>query len=326
MSIRNDYLSKENTNCMKFVFAIAIVFCHVFAYNPFGMGIGIGAIITAFGYLSVSAFLFFSGYGLMVQYLSRGDKFFEKYFTKRILPIYIIQSLLILLYSLFKLLIGYSFSYRTVLQSFLFGNTIIQYGWYLQMIMLFYAIFYFCLCKSNYKAGIIKLSFSVVAYIIFCVTVKLTSNWYESSLSFIVGAIWALKKERIDSELDVFPKYIYTAISAVFVFAGTFILGNSSILPNGFRIPFKMISAVSFVVCVLLTAMRVRVNFKVLAFGGKYYFEIYFMQGFVVLLFNEVITVSSSIFKYIVCFVCVFFVAIIAKPVVNAINNKCRSI
>ena len=324
--IRKDYLSKENTNCMKFLFAVAIVFCHIFAYNPFGKGIGIGAIITAFGYLSVSVFLFFSGYGLTVQYMSKGDRCFEGYFKKRILPIYIIQILLILFYTVFKLIIKYAVSYKTIIQSFLFGNTIVQYGWYLQMIILFYIIYYLAFRKTTAKNGIIKLCVALVIYTVLCVTLKLPSNWYEASFSFLLGAIWALKKEKIDSKMNVLHKYVFTFILSLIVFVCSFVLGNSGILPIYFKILVKMFSAVFFVVCVLFLVMKIRIKYKTLEFAGKYYFEIYFMQGFVILLFNETIVINNDLLRYIICYASVFALAILVKPVVSCINKMCSGI
>lgn len=56
--IRPDYISKENTDCLKGIFAIAVVICHIYGRRPFGISFGIGAIFMALGYLSVAAFLF----------------------------------------------------------------------------------------------------------------------------------------------------------------------------------------------------------------------------------------------------------------------------
>lgn len=311
---------------MKFVFAVAIVFCHIFAYVPFGKDMGIGVIVTAFGYLSVSAFLFFSGYGLTVQYINKGDRSFDGYFKKRVLPIYIIQIILILLYTLFKFAIRYAVSYKTIIQSFLFGDTVVQYGWYLQMIMLFYIIYYLAFRKTTAKNGIIKLCIVLVIYTVLCVTLKLPSNWYEASFSFLLGAIWALKKEKIDSTMNVLHKYVFTFILSLIVFICTFVLGNSGILPIYFKIPFKMISAVVFVVCVLFSVMKIRIKYKPLEFAGKYYFEIYFMQGFVILLFNETIVINNVLLRYIICYASAFAIAILVKPVVGWINKMCRGI
>lgn len=322
--IRNDYLSKENANCMKFIFAVAIVFCHLFAYDPFGKGVGIGAIITSFGYLSVSAFLFFSGYGLTVQYKSKGNVCFDGYFQKRLLPIYVIQVLLIVLYTLFKLGIGYSVSCKTVLQSFLFGNTVIQYGWYLQMILLFYVVYYFCFFRRTIKIGIVLLSISILVYCLICFVIKMPSNWYEASFSFVVGAMWAYKKEKIDVLMNVLHKYILAFFSVWSIFAVTFVLGNSGILIGYLKLPFKMMSSASFVVIMLLVIMKVRIRFKPIEFAGKFYFEIYFLQGFVILFFNEAIFINNMLLRYLICFISLFVMAICVKPVVNKINNMCK--
>ncbi len=323
-SIRKDYLSKENTNCMKFVFAIAIILCHMFAYTPFGEEIGIGVVITAFGYLSVSAFLFFSGYGLTLQYINKGEQIFDGYFKKRILPLYLIQSILIVLYSLFKRIIGYDISLKLIIQSFFFGKTVVQFGWYIQMIMLFYAVFYFCFRRNNVKSGIIKLGISMLLFSLTCAMIELPSTWYESSFSFVFGAVWAWKKEEIDSKMEKFSKYVYTFLMVSVVFLVSFVLGNAGILPIQLKIPFKMISSVCFMACIILAVMKIRVNYKPIEFAGNYYFEIYILQGFIIIFLNDVFIINNVLLRYFLCIGLVFVSAIFVKPAINFINKKCK--
>ena len=63
-------LSKENGNCLKGICALMVLICHTCSQSGFLMlpGVGVGAVITAFGYWGVSVFFFLSGYGLVKKF------------------------------------------------------------------------------------------------------------------------------------------------------------------------------------------------------------------------------------------------------------------
>lgn len=62
--------SRSQTECLKGIFALGIVICHLCSRTGLGSSIGLGPIYTALGYWGVSIFLFISGYGLMSRYLA----------------------------------------------------------------------------------------------------------------------------------------------------------------------------------------------------------------------------------------------------------------
>ena len=68
--MNSNYLSRNNTDCLKGICAFMVVLCHVCARTGIGAGVGLGPIITAFGYLGVSGFMFMSGFGLTISLLS----------------------------------------------------------------------------------------------------------------------------------------------------------------------------------------------------------------------------------------------------------------
>ena len=138
------FLEKGNTDCLKGIFAVAILLCHLCGRTGIGSSIGLGPIYTAMGYLSVAIFLVLSGYGLAYSYDQRKERYLSGFFFNRVLSLYVLQCVLIIVYGTLK----YFFSkdaiqIRDVIQSFLFGKTVISNGWYLQVILLFYLLFYF---------------------------------------------------------------------------------------------------------------------------------------------------------------------------------------
>lgn len=321
----SDYLSIGNCNCLKAVFALAIMISHMFAYRRFGVNLGVGPIITAFGYLSVSAFLFFSGYGLTVSYINKGEAYFEGYLRKRVLPLYVINAILIVLYSAFQISIGYKFSLLQILQSFFIGGTVVKYGWYIQVIILFYLLFLVAFKKTTISKGIIKLSILILLFCIVSVVLKLSHTWYEASFAFVFGTIWATQKTKIDEFLNKSVKhYCLVLLLSFLIFAMSFIFGNMGILSLVIKIPVKMISTIAFISLVMLLIMKIKVKYKPIEFLGQYYFDIYILQGFFILLFNEVLIVENIILYYLACILCSFVAAMLVHPLINWINKKVK--
>ncbi|MBR5543886.1 MAG: acyltransferase family protein [Clostridia bacterium] len=324
-SIRNDYLSIESSNCLKGIFAIIIVICHMFGSKPFPMGFGLGTIITSFGYLSVAFFVFSSGYGLTISVIQKGNSYFKSYFRKRVLSLYLLNIILILIYALFKLLINDAVSVVDVVESFFFGSTVVTYGWYIQFILLFYIIFYLVFKKLNIERALSFLTIITAIYCLVCFSVNKSVTWYETSWLFPFGSLWAYRKEAIDKFFaSGIKKYLLSLITTFIGFAICFVFGNSGLLDNTIRILFKMASAILFVTVVLILTMKVKINYKPITFFGKYYFEIYIVQGIFIVFFSKVIVIENMLIYYLLTFISIIVVAVLVNPVVKGINKICR--
>lgn len=99
-----EYLSKENTNLLKGVFALIVVSAHcrnemISLNNTY-----LGMILTASGYLAVAMFYFFSGYGLEKQYQINKKRYIDSFFLNRIVAFYILYILILSIYLLIRYL------------------------------------------------------------------------------------------------------------------------------------------------------------------------------------------------------------------------------
>ena len=109
-----NYLSLQNTTCLKGILSICILICHLWGPliegNPsLGDGIignAVGRICAVLGYLSVALFLFLSGYGLFVQYQKQGEDYLDGFLLKRVVPLYLINVIIIGFYSFANVLLG----------------------------------------------------------------------------------------------------------------------------------------------------------------------------------------------------------------------------
>lgn len=59
MERTKDYLSKENTDCVKGIFAVSILLHHIAQFNPVELPYYVHILVQSMGYLSVSVFFFF---------------------------------------------------------------------------------------------------------------------------------------------------------------------------------------------------------------------------------------------------------------------------
>lgn len=322
IKFKTGYLSKETSNSLKGLFAIAVMVCHLFGKRGFGIDIGLGPIFTSLGYLSVAFFLFCTGYGLTISYISKGDDYLKGFLLRRVLPIYIINSILILVYSIYDMIIGDKISIHNIIQSFLFGDTVVKYGWYIQMIILFYVAFYLIAKFFNIKKLLPIFTAFIGLYCILCIIFDLGTTWYEGSLTFLLGIFWAKNKSKID--MVQAKKYYLLLALIVGVFTLTYLFGNLRIFTEPLRIFVKMVSAVAFVSMVLFIAMKIKFNYILTKFLGNYYFEFYLLQGLFISLFDEFIVINNTLLYCSTCLVCTLLSAIIVHPLVKFINSKCN--
>lgn len=288
---RESYLSRNNTNCLKGILAICILVCHLWGNVASSVSLGLvgrvmGVIFTAFGYLSVAIFLFLSGYGLMVQYQKQGKDYLNGFLVKRVLPLYLLCVILILFYWGVRILLGESVAPIDVVQSFFFGETVISKGWYLQSILLWYLLFFVsfrCFSKENQKIAALLVSF--VLYVALCLVMKLPTTWYEGAFCLPLGVLWAKAQKKIDSHLN--RRYLVYLLVAWGFFVLSFSFGNFELLPVVPRVIVKSLSAVVFVIAVVLLLRILPIENIVTKFLGGMYLEIYVMHGFVLMLWHS---------------------------------------
>lgn len=137
------YLEKGNTDCFKGLCAAMVVLCHLCSRTGIGEGNGLGPIFSALGYLGVSGFMFMSGFGLTVSLMMKGGGYLSAFLKKRVLPIYALMALLSVIYYVLKTLLSEDApKLGELIQSFIFGDTVISFGWYFQSIILIYLLYY----------------------------------------------------------------------------------------------------------------------------------------------------------------------------------------
>ena len=141
------YLSKETTSTINGLF-IALVFLSHFSQYSTYMSNYVG---QRLGQLIVVMFLFYSGYGCMVQYMAKGRAYLQTFPKKRVLSTLVNFGIAVAIFVVVGLLLGKSFSIKQVALSFVCWDSVGNSNWYIFAILLCYLAFWLVFDKPPSK-------------------------------------------------------------------------------------------------------------------------------------------------------------------------------
>lgn len=297
-----DYLSKENTACLKGLCAVGVLVHHLYQYSRLVQNIYLGALLQALGFLMVALFFFLSGYGLQVSFQRDPDTYLKGFMRQRVVPYYLIIVILIAIYSFAVILIESGIDYILVIRSFFFSETIVANGWYLQVQLLLYFAFYGInrLWKSSRIKKIVLFA-CLLVYALVLMAKDFGPTRYVGTFAFLIGIIWAENKKRIDVHLNNKPNTVIIYALAFASFVVFFLLWG---LTDGYiSIFFQMICESLFVVCIILCLRFIPINCFVTRFLGRISLGIYVVQGIFLKAFrSELVNIENGwLYVALVC-------------------------
>lgn len=240
--------------------------------------------------------------------------YFEGFLRNRLVPLYMLNALLVFFYLIIKLTLGISVKPTAIFQSFLLGQTIVEYGWYLQVCMLFYLIFMWSFRYTcNITTGMVIMTTLVSGCCILSYLGGLASTWFECSFSIIAGMFVRLKIECINK--CTFSEKILFTLLVTGTFALTYVLGNGPFIDNDLWIVFKMLSSVCFAVMIFFISCFLQIKGRLPEWLGHHYLEIYVMQGASLLIAKNILSYDDEcIYFLFVITVTIFLAAIVKFP------------
>lgn len=322
LTTREEHLSKETCTSSKGFFAILVLIHHLYQYSGLLRETIPGAIFQAFGYLSVAAFFFFSGYGLSTSYEKKGTSYVHSFPKRKILPFYCIIIFFTVLYQLLNLLLEIPFSFSSFFRSLSFGGTIVINGWYMQVQLAFYILFFlvFFFFKKK-KTQLIALSFVCISYILLLYLLGFSPLWYESAGGFFLGVAYRFSEEKIVNYLRPFKRWLCLFLISCVCFCLTFIGGSSFNPLVVIRIILKMLSAVAFLFAFLLLLNRLSLQNFITKFFARFSLEIYMVQGLFLALYRSNLIYIEAPFAYItLVIISTLLFSLIIHPVIVKIN------
>ena len=316
------YLSKQMAIAWKGIFAIGVLMHHIYQYSGILQGTMLGIILQMLGYLSVAGFFFLTGYGLMVS--SRESGYIRCFGKIRLLPLYLFYVILIFTYSAYDVVIGKPISVQRLIQSFLFGETVVPLGWYLQASFIVYLLFWgIAVVTDQVHIRILGMGIMLGIYCVLCRCCGLATTWYESIFCVTFGMAWACYKQRIDAVITKSPGACFAGAGCLFA-----VTALAQFL-DGIALLSKILSALSFCAVVATMSYIVAntriVNNSLTQWLGKHSLGIYVVQGFFLLMQRtHPSAYGSTIMFCIVAFFGTIVLSTVVYPIYTSIVKLCK--
>lgn len=319
LPVNNDYLGVNSTNGLKGLLALGIVFHHLSQW------VTTGTEFVNFKYMGtyiVSVFFFISGYGLYVQNNRKEDyldNFLSKRLSKILTPFIAISSI----YLIYRSINGQVLSSLFFIDLFRKGSTVIYNGWFVDIIILMYIFFYISFkIFSNRTVAILVNTLLIVGYIILAIKLGYGFWWYNSSLPFVLGLLWAKNKKYIDEILNKYYFIILVCITSLLFISHqySFVLKKLHIVDSYSYAFLANIDNVIFAIFFILIARKIDFSNKYLLFLGKISFELYMIHGLVISIFGKYFITSRL--NDVVFTILVVVTSITLAWIINSIVRK----
>ena len=219
---------------------------------------------------------------------------------------------------------GNGLQFTELIKSLTFGGTIIVFGWYLQVQLVYYLFFYFIYRYCRAERRIVAMVCLHVIYLFMCIFVGLPSLFYERTFIFVFGMVWCIKRQEIDAWLEKGAHAIILWLLSLALFAIFYVC--SMIIHNEFvTIAARGISYFFFVIVVVLFFRRMEVRNLITKFFGRISLELYVMQGIAIEVFRSEYVYLNNPIAYIAVSTAVsILLACLLHPVIKYIYNACR--
>lgn len=308
MNEKMPFLDKEISNILKGIAAVYIMIGHSMQLPYWQLG------FLAFGggYLFVGLFFFYSGYGLKSAVKTNKD-YLKGFLISKLMKIYVPFLIAESCYAILKA------SFCSDFSELLFecigiklSNTIL---WYVLEILVLYLLFY--LFEKN-KIPDVTYCFVWIAFALIAAYTDMGSWWYVSTPCFILGIFVAdykieVRKVKRTRLLKIVLCFSFLMTDYLYHMVSEYKMGFWKISSTYIGVAMMIVSAILFVIALMLITERSIARFRILKYLGKLSYLIYLWHGFFIFLLsnyikNEIMlaiavtggTVTFSAFYYVV--------------------------
>ena len=238
-----------------------------------------------FGQLFVTSFFFYSGYGCVAQFRSKGWKYIRSFPRKRVLSTILKFDFAVCVFAIVALLLGRPLSIQKLLLSFLGWDSIGNSNWYIFAIVFCYVTFFLVFSFSRMLSqrqraaqcgGVTALA---LAYILVLTRVK-PPWWSDTLMAFPAGVFFGLYADAILGFLQKNYWICWAALIAIFV-----AFPHCPFLGHRHWIAFN-VKSVAFAIVIVMATMRIKVNSSPLFWCGKHLFALYIYQRLPMVIFT----------------------------------------
>ncbi len=274
ISTDEDYLSKERCNSIKGIFILLIFLSHSLQYIKASGYVfsGIDAltpvIVNYIGQLVVVMFLFYSGYGVATQILSKGEKYVEQMPKRRILNTLLNFDIAVCFFIVLALILSQPLSIKQVFLSFLAWDSVGNSNWYIFVIIVCYILTYLAHRISSQYIGVVLFLFCVIVMIL--LSFYKERWWYDTILTYPIGFLYGQFRNHVELVLKKYYFPIVLMLTVIFLFTHGFSHSLKGLVPN--------IMAIAFALIVVMLTMRIKIDNSWLQWLGSHLFPLYIYQ------------------------------------------------
>lgn len=295
----NTNLSKSNVQIVKGILSILILVHHLYQYTHIITFKPCSAILQSLGYLSVSIFFFFSGYGLMKGCIKDKELFFKRFLKNNFFPLYIFYMSLVVLYFILYFFLYETANIDTIIRSLWLGYTLVPLGWFFQILFCFYIFFWITSLLENKNKIIFNFIFAFLLVRV-CIMLELPMYWYECNYCFVFGIFYSYYENVFRNKLFVKCNLLLCMTICILFILQIFRL--FAILP----IISKMLSSIVFAIFVILVTWKYSdkidslIRYNVIRFVTDNSLGIYSAQGVFLVLSKYFSLNDVSVFLFTV--------------------------
>lgn len=320
--VRENYFGKEKTVGIRGALALLVFFSHVLRYCG---RYGVLQNFVYAGTAAVSGFFFLSGYGLMKKGMVDGEQYALKV-CKKTLHLCLVLMLYTGIYLAMDVVSSDLQSIAEYWRAFVQeGDLLIDYSWFMIVILYFYLIFILSLklCHKN-VAAILCVSLIGSGIYIFSVY-KLTGwgdGWVANGLCFFIGQCWAVGQKWTDVWLK--NRKIAICTGSIFVLL---ISVAESVLAREQKTTAALITMFT-VMALLFALLSMRVDFsknQFMVYIGKISLHFYLIQGLVLRIWrNNRIYIENEMIYFGVSLISTIIAATVIAWLYEQVRKWCK--
>lgn len=268
-----EYIGHSATTQINGIFVFLVFMSHFYGYlgSESNYSFFYSEFQKFFGQLVVTTFLFYSGYGIFISILRKGDNYINQLPIK-IIELFSMFTVTVLIFYIIDLIVGAHYDFSYVLLSFIGWKSIGNSNWYMFDILLLYALTYLSY-KMTRRHGAALGVLAVLSVISMLVLREYQegARWYNTFLCYWAGGCYALYKDSYERFVmkDRLHYLLTTACwLALFLFLHHYRTHMSLYILHG----------IAFVMVINHVSMTIALHSKILQWLGAHIFGIYLLQ------------------------------------------------
>lgn len=284
------YLDRDQTDCIKGIFAVFILYSHMRGYFTAPEGPHdhwFHSIVRSVGQAMVVMFLLYSGYGVMESIKRDRRKYKETFMRRRFLKVWWMFALAVTLFLITCPMIGRIYPLENYLLCMTGWLSVGNSNWFVFDILALYLLTYATLHIADRSGGSLNAVAIGCLVATFALMAVLTvakggeAYWYDTILAYPIGMLWSLHKrtlEKITGGWRWLPFFILCIVGYLICRHNGHFVTGTSIIARSLRYAMMVSQCTFFALALLLLTMKVRMTNPVLRWLGINSFAIYILQ------------------------------------------------